>query len=402
MTPVMQKSRLAAKNSPRVLIVDDEADLIDPVGDAVGRELDCKLSTAKSVAEAQKILQTQEIDLLVTDLNFPDGLGTDLLSSLRKRHPLASAIVITGAPSLDGAVDCLRKGAVDFLAKPFTVPEFLKRIRGALHRQSLVLKNENRIDRLRDAVRRLNEARKLVSKKVDLLCNDLVSAYGDLSRQLERCADQRILPRRTFIVRRNLEQMLCHAMDWLLRQMGYSNVAIWLAGDDAEYQLGAYMKYTIPGDQDLIDAMRDGISAKLVNAGLIHWNKSQAAEQLTPAESKILKDQTVLGVHCTYLGESLAQIIMFRDGNQPFSDDDASTLRTISAVFALTLATMVRNQDDPDGEETDGNPFYDGGAIMDQEENADDDDGPPPQKKPRKNKKDDEADWWKRGETPPF
>jgi hypothetical protein len=45
-------------------------------------------------------------------------------------------------------------------------------------------------------------------------------------------------------------------MDWLLRQMGYCNVAIWLTGDDGEYQLGAYMKYTIAGEPHFTEAMK--------------------------------------------------------------------------------------------------------------------------------------------------
>ena len=99
----------------------------------------------------------------------------------------------------------------------------------ALHRKSLPLKSESRIDRLRDAVRRLNDARRLVTKKVDLLCNDLVAAYGDLSRQLDLVRTTESF-RGAITIADDLEQMLCHAMDWMLRQMGYSNVAIWLAG----------------------------------------------------------------------------------------------------------------------------------------------------------------------------
>jgi FixJ family two-component response regulator len=338
------------------------------------------------------------VDLLVTDLNFPDGRGADLLMALRKRHPLASAIVITGEPSLNGAVDALRQGAVDFLAKPFTMPEFLQRIRGALHHHALLMKNENRIERLRDAVRRLNEARKLVTKKVDLLCNDLVNAYTDLSKQLDVVRTSESF-RAAIHAADNLEQMLCHAMDWMLRQMGYANVAIWLASEPG-FQLGAYMKYTIAGEPPLIDAMRLGVVDKLTTAGLIHWSQSQAAAQFSPEESRLLKDQTLMGVHCTYLGESLAQIILFRDGKQAFTEEDAATLRVISAIFALTLATMVRHEDEADGdEENPSSPFYDGGTIMDGP--AEDDNSSPP-KRPRRRKKEDEADWWKRGEDPPF
>ncbi len=185
MMPVAVPVKPSKTAPPRLLVVDDESSLIDLVGDAVERNLECRLSTAGTIAEARQILAKQPVDLLVVDLNLPDGSGTDLLADLRRKYPTAGAIVITGTPTYERAVSALREGAVDFLAKPFRIDDFLHRLRTALHRQNLIAKNETRIDRLRDAVRRLNEARKVVAKKVDLLCNDLINAYGDLSRQLD-------------------------------------------------------------------------------------------------------------------------------------------------------------------------------------------------------------------------
>lgn len=396
MKSAVQAPKAARPPAPSVLVVDDESNLIELVDDVLGRNVDCKLSTAVNLAEGRRILQTQHIDLLVIDMHLPDGSGADLLAALRKHHPLASAIVITGSPSVDGAVSALRHGAVDFLAKPFSSDEFLQRVRAALHHHAMVLKNENRIDRLRDAVRRLNEARRLVTKKVDLLCNDLVSAYGDLSKQFDTVRTTESF-RAAIHSANDLEQMLCHAMDWMLRQIGYANVAIWLAAEPG-FQLGAYMKYTIPGEPDLVDAMRLGLLPLITRQGIIHLTAAQAQQELTPQELTYLKNQTVMGAHCTYLGESLAQVILFRDESIPFKEEDIATIRAIGPIFAVTLATMVRQEnEDPDDDQS---PFYDGGSLIEDEESDDDDDSP--SKKPRRKRKDDQADWWKRGEQPPF
>jgi len=380
-----------------VLVVDDQHDVIELVGDALERNLECRLVTALSLDQARHILAQETVDLLIVDLNLPDGSGADLLPLLRSKRPLASAIVITGMPSVEGAVAALRHGAVDFLAKPFTVDDFLQRTRAALARQAMTVKSEGRIDRLRQAVRRLNESRRIVTRKVDLLCNDLVSAYGELSRQLDQVRTTESF-RGAITVADNLEQMLCHAMDWMLRQIGYANVAIWLAGEPG-FQLAAYMKYTIAGNNELSEAMRQGLLPKIVKEGIVQLSADEAAQQLSPAELQHMRNQTVLGAHCTYLGESLAQIILFREGNKPFTDDDLATLRAIGPTFAVTLATMVRNDvddEDDDGDhpsKNDSNPFNDGGQILDDDEHRRD--------KPRRPKKDD-ADWWKRGEDPPF
>jgi DNA-binding response OmpR family regulator len=388
MTPVRQPPQTEQSASPRILIVDDEFDVVDFVTDALGRNVECRLTSATNVAEAGHVIETQAVDLLIVDLNLPDGDGAELLARLRKHHPLASAIVVTGAPSVATAVSALRHGAVDFLAKPFTIDEFLRCVRTALHRNALHAKSESRIDRLRVAVRRLNDARRLVTRKVDLLCNDLVAAYGDLSRQLDLVRTTESF-RGVVVSSEDLEQMLCHAMDWILRQIGYSNVAIWLAGPDPDFQLGAYMKYTISGEPALTEAMRKGLLQVLHRDGMIHLSADEAAKILSPAESQHLRNQTILGIHCTYLGESLAGIVLFRDGAKPFTADDAATLRAIAPVFAITLATMVRSELDEEGESGDGDDSE--GPLMDE----------PDDSSPRRKKKDD-SDWWKRGEPPPF
>jgi hypothetical protein len=148
------------------------------------------------------------------------------------------------------------------------------------------------------------------------------------------------------------------------------------------------MKYTIAGDPVMTEAMRDGILQIVRREGLVHLAAEEAAQVLSKDELKHLKGQTILAIHCTYLGESLASIVLMRDGDKPFSPEDVTTLRAIGPVFAVALATMVRGQEgDADSEEQE-----DDGSIMDEP-----DDSSPP----RRRKKDD-ADWWKRGETPPF
>lgn len=390
MTPVRQPPKTERSTSPRVLVVDDQFDIVELIRDMLGRNVDCRVNSATGFAEALRIIETDGVDLLIVDLNLPDGDGGELLAALRTRQPLASAIVVTGAPTVDTAVSALRHGAVDFLSKPFAADEFLRRVRSALLSNAQRVKSENRIDRLKLAVRRLNDARRLVTRKVDLLCNDLVAAYGDLSRQLDLV---RIVEsfRGVIVSSEDLEQMLCHAMDWILRQIGYANVAIWLAGPEPEFQLGAYMKYTIPGDPALTEAMRGGLLQIIRRDGIMHLEAADAAKVMSPAEAQLLRNQTVLGIHCTYLGESLASIVLFREGSKPFSEEDAATLRAIAPVFAITLATMVRGDggdeycDDESDDENSGGPLMDG-----------------PDDPSQRRKKKDSADWWKRGEPPPF
>jgi FixJ family two-component response regulator len=334
----------------------------------------------------------------------------DLLPSIRKNHPTATTIVITGDPTVDRAISAIQEGAVDFLPKPFDSKQLVDRVRKALDRQETLAKEEKRYKRLREAVKRLNASRRVISKKVDLLCNDLVAAYGELSKQLDGVRTQEGF-RKYIENAKDLEQLLCHAMDWLIRQMGYSNVAVWLTAEDGEFQLGAYMKYTVAGEQILTDAMKRVILPAAVRDGLAHLSGDELQEKFTPQEAAFFKGQDILAVNCTYLGDSLAAVVFFRDAKAPFAEEFEGLLKSVSPIFAVSLASVVRGSEhDADGEDAadddDESPFLD--KAPEAEDSADnnvadpdDEQSPPPKKKP-KGKKEDPADWWKRGEPPPF
>jgi FixJ family two-component response regulator len=383
MTPVATKPKPQTTRSVRILLVDDEPALLEVVEDMAVRSVPCTVLRAANIGEARHILETQPIELMIADVHLPDGDGTSLLEILHLHQPSASAMMMTGSPSMDRAIDALRHGAVDFLSKPFNYEQIAQGVRRALERQAKGVRRDKRMDRLKVAVKRLGHARRMISKKVDLLCNDLVSAYGELSKQFDGVRYQEGF--RKFIEpAHDLEQLLCHAMDWMMRQLGYCNVAIWLAAENGEFQLGAYMKYTIAGEQLLTDALKRVLLPMAIRDGLVHARGSALAARMTPQEANLLRAQDVLAVNCTYLGESLATVIFFRDQGTPFTGDDQSLLRAVSPIFAIALASMVRgrSQDDEERDE----PFLPGDTIDPDRDNS----------------RRDAADWWKKGEPPPF
>lgn len=407
MTPVAKsQSKPKPTVRPRVLVVDDEPNLVELVKD-VGKGIGCTVIAAADVAEARKVLAEQEVDLLVADLHLPDGNGINLLPALREHQPTAAAIVITGAPSIDNAIGAIRGGAVDFLKKPFTVEQLATHLQNALQRQAAQVKQEKRVEKLRIAVRKLNEARRTIGKKVDLLCNDLVAAYGELSRQFDGVRNQESF-RKVCDKAQDLEQLLCHAMDWLLRELGYANVAVWLADEEGDFQLGAYMKYTVAGEPPVTNAIKAAVLPLVTKDQQVHLGGSELAERFSGStEQKLFKGQDLMGVNCTYLGDSLAAIVFFRDARSAFTDEDAELLKAIAPIFAIALATVVRGADEEGGDDEDASPFLDKAGADDDapagadEGNTDLPEKPKPEKKGGKPKVD-PADWWKRGEAPPF
>jgi len=385
MAPLVKNSGESIKTRPCVLVVDDEPGTLEMVGDVVGRSIDCRLLSAHDLREAQALMQSEKIELLVTDLHLPDGDGMALLSTLSASHPQAAVVIMTGDTSVQGPVRAIRAGVMDFLPKPFSADTLIDRVRQALDRQKSEAREARRVKRLKLAVKRLNTSRRTVSRKVDLLCNDLICAYGELSKQMDQVRLQEAF-RKMCDEAKDLEQLLCHAMDWILREIGYSNVAIWLASEEQAFELGAYMKYTIACDTKLTKVMQENLLPLTVRDGTLRLTDEEIEARLSPPAAAMLRGQTLMGMNCTYLGEPLAAFILFRDQKAPFTDEDAAMLKAISPIFSVALAATVRQSQRADLDE---NPFYEGG-----EEERDE----------RDEKRDarSEADWWKRGEPPPF
>lgn len=401
------KSTTAPAVRPRVLVVDDEPALVELLGDVVV-SLGCTVVTAGTVAEARRVIARGAVHVLVTDVKLPDGDGTALLDALRKYHPTARAIVITGDPTVAAATTAIRQGAVDFVPKPFDHRAIVAHVRNALDLQLVLARQELKLRKLKSAVRKLSDARKTISQKVDILCNDLVTAYGELSKQFDVVRTQEGF-RKTVDAAKDLEQLICHAMDWLMRQVGYSNVAVWLSGEDGGYQLGAYMKYTIPGDPPVSEVLRRVVLPLAARDGRdapVRIKASELADKLSPKEQELLKDQEILAIDCTYLGDSLAALVFFRDEQVPFGEQDAETMKAVGPIFAAALAGIVRQTSDDDdaAEPTGADDSANGSDSVggsDQAGGADSGGGTADPKK-RKANKPDPADWWKRGEAPPF
>ena len=90
--------------------------------------------TAPGVAEALEIIETTPIDLVVTDFKMPKISGLDLVRHVRENFKDTEVIMITGYPSVEGAVQAVKNGAEEYLAKPFTDEELFAAVGRALEK----------------------------------------------------------------------------------------------------------------------------------------------------------------------------------------------------------------------------------------------------------------------------
>jgi DNA-binding NarL/FixJ family response regulator len=127
------KGLLDTMSLGKILIVDDEAMLVESLTQAALAE-GYEAESAPDGELAWEKLQSSRFDLVATDLRMPKVDGPTLMSRISELTPSPMLIVMTGYASLEAAVDCLRKGAADFLEKPFEVEDFLEAVRKVMGR----------------------------------------------------------------------------------------------------------------------------------------------------------------------------------------------------------------------------------------------------------------------------
>jgi len=117
--------------APRVLVVDDEADLRELLElTLVGMGLD--VDSAPDLAGARRLLAAGRYALCLTDMRLPDGEGLALVTELGADHPETPVAVITAYGSADNAVAALKAGAFDYLSKPVALEALRNLVRSAL------------------------------------------------------------------------------------------------------------------------------------------------------------------------------------------------------------------------------------------------------------------------------
>ncbi len=122
----------------RILLIDDEEIVLDSCTEIL-RDDPYELATASDGAKGLELLQTFHPDLVVVDLKMPGLSGFEVLERIREIDATIVPIVITGYATVSSAVEAMKRGAYDFLPKPFTPEEFQLIVRRGAEKRSLQL-----------------------------------------------------------------------------------------------------------------------------------------------------------------------------------------------------------------------------------------------------------------------
>src|SRR5437868_14051667 len=182
MTEVVVPAAIPGERS--LLIVEDDKSFLTRLARAMGLGR-CSPATAESVADGLLQVEKAPPFYAVVDMRVGDGNGLDVISALKKRRPEAHGVVLTGYGNIATAVNAVKLGAIDYLAKPADADDVVNALLAIEGRTAVPPENPMSADRVRwEHIQRVYE-----------LCNRNVS---ETARRLNmhRRTLQRILAKR--------------------------------------------------------------------------------------------------------------------------------------------------------------------------------------------------------------
>ena len=126
------------KEIDRILVADDDAVIREGLRRILTAE-GYDVETVSNGRAALDRLEQERFKLLVTDLKMPGMSGLEVLESIRTRQPELPVVLITGYAAIDNAVEAMKNGATDYLAKPFSNEEIISKVKNAIKNRAVLI-----------------------------------------------------------------------------------------------------------------------------------------------------------------------------------------------------------------------------------------------------------------------
>lgn len=142
MTPAHSDQPFGNRSPARVLVVDDEPRLLSSLGSLL-RSQEYNVTEADNGQNACQLIDRQTFDLVMLDLRMPGLDGFDVMKHIAARQPDCGIVVVSGESSFDSVSRALRRGALDYIRKPFDPDELLATVGSVLEKQALLRAHEH-------------------------------------------------------------------------------------------------------------------------------------------------------------------------------------------------------------------------------------------------------------------
>lgn len=330
-----------------VLVVSDRTDertaLRQMVGDAGLEVMTCPSTSVES------ILATSGPDVAVICV---ENNVEKTLENVRRLCPETPMLITGSEIKSQDLVSMIRGGACDFVEFPCPPSSLIERLHVAVNAARQRTVDDVRIKRLMSICKRLTKVRREMSGRLDELERDLESSQIDMEAQRDLAATTAAF-RALISQELGVEDVLRTAIEYMLKETGPTNAAVFLASSETEYTLGAYVSYECTREQanPVLNRLALDVCAHVAEEGdLVRFQDVGEFVEAIGPDAEVLRSSEVVAVPCLFEGECLAVVFLFRDQSTPFAADLAPTLDALRDVLGEQLATVVRvhHRLDPD------------------------------------------------------
>ena len=225
-----------------LLIVDDEIDLLHGLERILASELDCRVLTADTGEKALQLVNSEPVDVVLSDIRMPSMDGLSLLHEIKKLDPAITVIIMTAYGTIEKAVEAIKAGAFDFIQKPLDEERLQQMLKNGFEMNRLVRENarlneklcekapfENMVGRSKPMLKVFNTIQMLARTDVTVLILGETGTGKDLAAQAIHSLSDR---RRNRIVTVNCPALPESILESEL--FGYRKGAFTNAGEDRE------------------------------------------------------------------------------------------------------------------------------------------------------------------------
>ena len=170
-----------------VLIVDDDKTLCKMLEDMLSREEHLNVTSTHDGHEATQKIKESRFDLILTDLMMPGVDGIEVLRVAKEADENVHVIIVTGFASLETAMEAIKKGAYDYITKPFKLEEIKVAVQNVCEKIQLVRENQELFDNLTQAyddIEGLKESRNELNVKVDTINEKMEERQEQLAENI--------------------------------------------------------------------------------------------------------------------------------------------------------------------------------------------------------------------------
>jgi len=325
-----------SQQPPRILVVDDEPRICQLLGELLGRE-GYQTETALGADEALAKLARSAFQMVITDLKMPGMDGFGLIEAIKKIQPATACIMITAYATVETAVQALRRGADDYVTKPFDVNELKKVVGRTLQSQDLAQQNKLLVEQLQQANEELSRHKRALAAEAVRTGQSLEEANRSLSRTVEQLSAIRSITE-ALVSLLDLDDLLAVCLEQINKHMHVRTSSIMLLDDNKTHLVvRAASRKDIVGMRQRVGERISGWVAKYREPLLI--DDIRTSGRFQPVGSARYQTASLLCIPLLLRGRLLGVVnVTDREGESPaFTDDDAQFLGMIAGQLAISI-----------------------------------------------------------------